>query len=87
MKPRLEPGSEEAIIEQLGECEQKLVSLVEELGSRDLDTIQKEMEDEEVSYIINIFMYNVIKYLAHLKYFMCNSSVKLLKVVIQQTLE
>ena len=87
MKPRLEPGSEEAIIEQLGECEQKLVSLVEELGSRDLDTIQKEMEDEEVSYIINVFMYNVIKYLAHLKYFMYNSSVKLLKVVIQQILE
>lgn len=48
LKPRLEAGSEEASIEQLGECEQKLVSLVEELGSRDLDTIQKEMEDEEV---------------------------------------
>ena len=48
LKPHLEPGSEEGIIEMLGECEQKLVSLVEELGSRDLDTIQKEMEDEEV---------------------------------------
>ncbi|XP_003387037.3 PREDICTED: coiled-coil domain-containing protein 151-like [Amphimedon queenslandica] len=47
LKPHLEPGSEEGIIEMLGECEVKLVSLVEELGSRDLDTIQKEMEDEE----------------------------------------
>lgn len=40
----------------LGECEVKLVSLVEELGSRDLDTIQKEMEDEEVlCSIVSIF--------------------------------
>ena len=44
----MEPGSEEAIIDLLSNCEQKLVSLVEELGSRDLDTIQREMEDEEV---------------------------------------
>ena len=48
LKPRLEPGSEEAVLELLSDCEQKLVSLVEELGSRDLDTIQREMEDEEV---------------------------------------
>jgi hypothetical protein len=47
LKPHLEQGSEEAVIEQLGDCELKLVSLVEELSSRDLDTIQKEMEDEE----------------------------------------
>ena len=40
----------------LGECEVKLVSLVEELGSRDLDTIQKEMEDEEVSLIMNYLL-------------------------------
>ena len=44
----MEPGSEEAILDLLSDCEQKLVSLVEELGSRDLDTIQREMEDEEV---------------------------------------
>lgn len=47
----MDSESEEVIIEQLGDCEQKLVSLVEELGSRDLDTIQKEMEDEEVRVI------------------------------------
>ena len=48
LKPHMEPGSEEAILDLLSNCEQKLVSLVEELGSRDLDTIQREMEDEEV---------------------------------------
>ena len=48
LRPRLDPSSEEYILEQLAECEQKLVALVEELSSRDLDTIQKEMEDEEV---------------------------------------
>lgn len=48
LRPRLEPSSEEFVLEQLGECEQKLVELVEELSSRDLDTILKEMEDQEV---------------------------------------
>jgi hypothetical protein len=58
LKPHLEQGSEEAVIEQLGDCELKLVSLVEELSSRDLDTIQKEMEDEEV-ITITPFSYDI----------------------------
>ena len=37
------------MIEQLSSVEGKLVSLAEELSSRDLDTVHKEMEDEEVS--------------------------------------
>lgn len=48
LKPKVDPGSEEYVLEQLGQAEQKLVTLAEELASRDLDTICKEMEDEEV---------------------------------------
>lgn len=47
LKPKMEPSSDEFILDQLSTCEQKLVMLVEELSSRDLDTIQKEMEDHE----------------------------------------
>ena len=39
--------SDEEVLEQLSTVEQKLVSLSEELASRDMDTIYKEMEDEE----------------------------------------
>ena len=48
LKPKVEPGSEEFVLEQLSQAEQKVVTLAEELASRDLDTICKEMEDEEV---------------------------------------
>ena len=48
LRPKLSPDSEEYILEQLSSVEQKLVSVTEELASRDLDTIHKEMEDEEV---------------------------------------
>lgn len=48
LKPKLDPKSEEYVLDQLGDCEQKLMGLVEELSSRDLDTVHKEMEDEEV---------------------------------------
>ena len=50
LKPKVDPGSEEYVLEQLSSSEQKLVSLAEELSSRDLDTIHKEMADEEVTY-------------------------------------
>ena len=48
LKPKVDPGSEEYVLEQLSLVEQKLVSLTEELSSRDLETIHKEMADEEV---------------------------------------
>ena len=48
LKPKVDPGNEEYVLEQLSQAEQKLVTLAEELASRDLDTICKEMEDEEV---------------------------------------
>lgn len=48
LKSKLDPSSDEYVLDQLGDCEQKLVSLVEELSTRDLETIHKEMEDEEV---------------------------------------
>ncbi len=51
LKPKLSPESDEYVIEQLSSVEGKLVSLAEELSSRDLETIHKEMEDEEVCAI------------------------------------
>ena len=45
-------SSDEVVLEQLNTAEQKLVTLAEELGSRDLDTIHKEMEDEEFRQIV-----------------------------------
>ena len=48
LKPKLSPGSEEYVLDQLSVAEQKLVGLAEELASRDQDTLHKEMEDEEV---------------------------------------
>jgi hypothetical protein len=48
LKPKVDPGSEEYVLEQLSLAEQKLVSLAEELSSRDLNTVHKEMADEEV---------------------------------------
>ena len=41
--------SEEHVLQQLATSEQRLVCLTEELASRDLDTLRREMEDEEVS--------------------------------------
>ena len=37
------------MLDLLSTCEQKLVLLIEELSSHDLETLQKEMEDDEVS--------------------------------------
>ena len=51
LKPKMELGSEEHILEQVSVTEQKLVNLADELASRDLDTIQKEMEDKEVNMV------------------------------------
>lgn len=45
----MDASSDEFILDQLSTCEQKLVMLVEELSSRDLEIIQKEMEDHETS--------------------------------------
>ena len=80
LKPHLEPGSEEGIIEMLGECEQKLVSLVEELGSRDLDTIQKEMEDEEV--IDNLSQCSPVYMYVHVPNLLCHCNTSLLYIII-----
>ena len=52
LKPKLDQGSEEYVLEQLSVAEQKLVNLSEELASRDLDTIHKEMEDEEFRHTV-----------------------------------
>ena len=54
LKPKLDPSSDEYVLDQLSDCEHKLVGLVEELSSRELETIHKEMEDEEVSTTITI---------------------------------
>ena len=52
LKPKLDQSSEEYVLEQLSVAEQKLVNLSEELASRDLDTIHKEMEDEEFRHTV-----------------------------------
>lgn len=67
LKPKVDPGSEEYVLEQLSLAEQKLVSLAEELSSRDLDTIHKEMADEEV-YRQEISPFSEIKYLYSCRY-------------------
>ena len=55
LKPKLDADSEEYVIEQLSQAEQKVVNLAEELSSRDLETIHKEMEDEEVCIIYTLY--------------------------------
>ena len=52
LKPKLDPGSEEYVLDQLSVAEQKLVNLAEELTSRDLETIHKEMEDTEFRHTV-----------------------------------
>lgn len=52
LKPKLDPASEEYVLEQLSVAEQKLVNLAEELTSRDLETIHKEMEDREFRHTV-----------------------------------
>lgn len=52
LKPKLDPSSEEYVLEQLSTAEQKLVNLSEELASRDLETVHKEMEDEEFRHTV-----------------------------------
>ena len=73
LKPKVDPGSEEYVLEQLSLAEQKLVSLAEELSSRDLDTIHKEMADEEVHNRQEIeikYMYSCRE--IHASVFKCN---------------
>lgn len=52
LKPRVAEGSEEHVLQQLAASEQRLVSLTEELASRDLDTLRREMEDEEFRHTV-----------------------------------
>lgn len=46
--PQLPPDSDEHTLQLLSEAEQKLMLLKEELQGKDLTTILKEMEEEEV---------------------------------------
>lgn len=62
LKPKVDPSSEEYVLEQLSISEQKLVSLAEELSSRDLETIHKEMADEEVR---SIQLNEITRYAVH----------------------
>ena len=50
LKPRVTEGSEEEVLQQLALSEQRLVFLTEELASRDLDSLRRQMEDEDVSF-------------------------------------
>ena len=46
-KPQGELSEEERTLELLYQCEQKLVALSEELAGKDLDEIQREIEDQQ----------------------------------------
>ena len=48
LKPQVDQDSEEYVLQLLAQSELKLVALAEELASRDLDSIHKSMEDDEV---------------------------------------
>ena len=51
-KPQGEISEEERILELLYLCEQKLVALSEELAGKDLDEIQREIEDHQFRNVI-----------------------------------
>lgn len=54
LRPKVAEGSEEHVLQQLADSEQRLVSLTEEMASRDLDSLRREMEDEEVGVLVSI---------------------------------
>lgn len=44
---QIAPSSDEYVLDQLSTCEEKLLKLLEELDGQDLNTVVKQMEDEE----------------------------------------
>jgi chromosome segregation ATPase len=52
LRPKVADGSEEQVLQQLADSEQRLVSLTEEMASRDLDSLRREMDDEEFRHTV-----------------------------------
>ncbi len=48
-KAKISPTSDEYVLDQLSQCEEKLLKLLEELDGKELDEVIHQMEDEEVS--------------------------------------
>ena len=48
-KAKISPTSDEHVLDQLSQCEVKLLKVLEELDGKELDDVVKEMEDEDVS--------------------------------------
>ena len=47
-KAKISPTSDEYVLDQLSQCEEKLLKLLEELDGKDLDDLLNQMEEEEV---------------------------------------
>ena len=47
-KAKISPASDEYVLDQLSQCEEKLLKLLEELDGKELDEVAKQMEEEEV---------------------------------------
>lgn len=47
-KAKISPSSDEYVLDQLSQCEEKLLKLLEELDGKDLDEMLTQMEEEEV---------------------------------------
>ena len=51
-KAKISPTSDEYVLDQLSQSEEKLLKLLEELDGKDLDEMLNQMEEEEVYYTI-----------------------------------
>ena len=61
-KAKISPTSDEYVLDQLSQCEEKLLKLLEELDQtgKDMNEISKQMEEEEVGFnCISLFSCNV----------------------------
>ena len=50
-KAKISPTSDEYVLDQLSQCEEKLLKVLEELDGKELEDVLREMEDEDVSYL------------------------------------
>jgi len=46
-KAKISPSSDEYVLDQLSQCEEKLLKLLEELDGKELEEVSKQMEEEE----------------------------------------
>ena len=61
-KAKISPTSDEYVLDQLSQCEEKLLKLLEELDQtgKDMNEISKQMEEEEVCISFCIIVVTVV---------------------------